>query len=152
MTILRLLKHWSRGFKSHSRHRCLIILCLYVVLCVGRGLVKGCSAVRGVPPTLYRIKKLKTWSRHKKGCRTIIIIIIIIVIKYVCVCERERESVYICIYIYMVNNITNSVALVRERTTPTERQDNWVKAIVVTGSLCLETEQLAQHVETRTKR
>jgi hypothetical protein len=78
---LRLLKHWDRGFESHSRHGCLyyvLLFCDCVVLCVGRGLATDWSPVQGVLPTVYRIKKLnKCGQGPTKGCRPIIIIIII---------------------------------------------------------------------------
>jgi prenyltransferase beta subunit len=37
------LKPWDRGFESHLRHGylCLRLVCVSVVLCVGRGLVTG---------------------------------------------------------------------------------------------------------------
>jgi hypothetical protein len=33
---LRLLKHWGRGFKSHSRHGCLCAFILGLYFCIGR--------------------------------------------------------------------------------------------------------------------
>jgi hypothetical protein len=30
---LRLLKHWDRGFESHSRYGCLHLFCVRVALC-----------------------------------------------------------------------------------------------------------------------
>jgi hypothetical protein len=41
------------------------LFCVYVVLCVGRGLAMGWSPVEGVIPTAYRIKKLKKRPRFK---------------------------------------------------------------------------------------
>jgi hypothetical protein len=38
---VRRLKHWDHGFESHSRHGCLSLLRVCVVLCVGSGLVSG---------------------------------------------------------------------------------------------------------------
>jgi hypothetical protein len=38
---------------------CVRLFCVYVVLCVGTGLVTGWSPVQGVLPTVYKIKKLK---------------------------------------------------------------------------------------------
>jgi hypothetical protein len=71
MNCLRSLECWDHGIESHSRHWCLYFLCLfcvYIVLCVGRGLATGRSSVQAVLPTVYRIKKLKKQpSRPKKG-------------------------------------------------------------------------------------
>jgi hypothetical protein len=41
------------------------LFCVYV-LCVGSDLATGWSPVQGVLPTVYRIKKLKNWSRSNK--------------------------------------------------------------------------------------
>jgi hypothetical protein len=73
MNRLRSLESWDRGFEYHSRHGCLCVLlfCVYVVLCVGRGLATGWSPVQGVLPTVYRIKKLKNGQCPTKGCRAI---------------------------------------------------------------------------------
>jgi hypothetical protein len=46
---------------------CMRLFCVYVILCVGSGLVTGWSPVQGVVPTVYRIKKLKRRSRFNKG-------------------------------------------------------------------------------------
>jgi hypothetical protein len=45
-----------------------MFVCVYsvfVLSCVGRGLVTGWSPVQGVLPTVYRIKKLKKRPRSK---------------------------------------------------------------------------------------
>jgi hypothetical protein len=34
MNCLRSLKHWNRGFESHSRHTCLCAFILFVFFCV----------------------------------------------------------------------------------------------------------------------
>jgi hypothetical protein len=44
---------------------CVRLFCVCVVLCVRTGLATGWSPVQGVLPTVYRIKKLKNWSRFK---------------------------------------------------------------------------------------
>jgi hypothetical protein len=69
MKCLRPLEHWKFGFESHSRHGCLCVslFCVYVVLCVGRGLSTGWSSVQGVLPPVYMNKKLKTRPRPNKG-------------------------------------------------------------------------------------
>jgi hypothetical protein len=51
------------------------ILCVYVVLYVGRGLATGRFLVQGVPPTVYRIKKLKSGQGTTCGFRAIVLII-----------------------------------------------------------------------------
>jgi hypothetical protein len=38
VSCLRLLECWDRGFESHSRHGCLCVYSVCVVLCVGSGL------------------------------------------------------------------------------------------------------------------
>jgi hypothetical protein len=84
MNRFRSLERWDRGLESHSKHGCqysVHLFCVYVVLCVGRGLATSCSPVQGVLPTVYRIKKLKSGQGSTKDCRAIIIIIIIIIIK-----------------------------------------------------------------------
>jgi hypothetical protein len=43
------------------------LFCIYVVLCVGRGLATGWSPAGGVLPTKYGIKKLKQQPRLNKG-------------------------------------------------------------------------------------
>jgi hypothetical protein len=70
MNCLRLLERWGHVFESRSSHECpycVHLFCFCVVLCLGSGLVMGWSPVQGVQPTVYRIKKLKTWQRSKKG-------------------------------------------------------------------------------------
>jgi hypothetical protein len=42
---------------------CVSLFCICVVLCVGSGLATGRSPVKGVLPTVYRIKKLKQRPR-----------------------------------------------------------------------------------------
>jgi hypothetical protein len=46
---------------------CVRLFCICVVLCVGRGLATGWSPVKGVLPTVYRMKKLKKRPRSNKG-------------------------------------------------------------------------------------
>jgi hypothetical protein len=49
---------------------CVRLLCVCLVLCVGSGLAKGWSPVKGVLPTVYRIKKpIKKAAKVHKGCR-----------------------------------------------------------------------------------
>jgi hypothetical protein len=43
MNSLRPLEHWDRGFKPHSRPRCLCAFCVCVVPCVGSDLAAGWS-------------------------------------------------------------------------------------------------------------
>jgi hypothetical protein len=50
---------------------CVHLLCVCVVLYVGSGLAVGSSPVQGVPPTVYRIKKLKNGQGPTKDCRAI---------------------------------------------------------------------------------
>jgi hypothetical protein len=45
---------------------CVRLFCVCVVLCVGSGLKSGWSLVKGVLPTVYRIKILKNWPRSNK--------------------------------------------------------------------------------------
>jgi hypothetical protein len=42
------------------------LFCIYVVLCVGRGLTTDWSPVQGVLPTVYRTKKVKKRPRSKR--------------------------------------------------------------------------------------
>jgi hypothetical protein len=44
---------------------CMPLFCVCVILCVGSGLVVGCSLVQGVLPTVYRIKKPKKRQKSK---------------------------------------------------------------------------------------
>jgi hypothetical protein len=60
---------------------CVHSFCIYVVLCVGRGLATGWSPIRGVIRTVYKIKKLKS-CQGEQSHNTAIIIIIIIIITY----------------------------------------------------------------------
>jgi hypothetical protein len=46
---------------------CVRLFCVCVVLCVGRGLVRGWFPVQGVLPTVYKIRKLKNGQGHTKG-------------------------------------------------------------------------------------
>jgi hypothetical protein len=62
---------------------CVRLFCVYVDLCVGKGLPTACSPIQGALLTVYRIKKLKNRPRPNKKRATepsIIIIIIIIII------------------------------------------------------------------------
>jgi hypothetical protein len=86
MNDLRSLESWDRGFESHSRHwclHCMRLFCVYIVLCVGRGLATGWSPIQGVLPTVFRIKKLKQHPRPKKGACRIIMIIIFLIIMHI---------------------------------------------------------------------
>jgi hypothetical protein len=44
----------------------LLLFCICVVLCAGRGLATGWSPVQGFLPAVYRIKKLTKWPRSNK--------------------------------------------------------------------------------------
>jgi hypothetical protein len=55
---------------------CVLLFCVYVVLCVGSGLATGCSPFQKVLPTVCRIRKLKSCQGPTKGCRAIKIIIV----------------------------------------------------------------------------
>jgi hypothetical protein len=46
------------------------LFCVCVVLCVGSGIATGSSPVKGVLPTVYRIKKLRKRSRPNKGLQS----------------------------------------------------------------------------------
>jgi hypothetical protein len=46
---------------------CVRLFCVCVFLCVGSGLETGSSPVKGVLPTVYRIKKLKKRRRSNEG-------------------------------------------------------------------------------------
>jgi hypothetical protein len=50
---------------------CVRLFCVYVVLCIGRGLATGLSPVEGDLPFVYRMKKLQSDQGTTKGCRTI---------------------------------------------------------------------------------
>jgi hypothetical protein len=56
MKCLRPLKHWDRGFESHSKHLSLpvSILCL---CCVGSGLATGWCPVQGAVTTVYIVQE-----------------------------------------------------------------------------------------------
>jgi hypothetical protein len=45
---------------------CVRLFCVYVVLCVGRGLAAGWSPVQAVLPSVYMMNKLKKWPRSSK--------------------------------------------------------------------------------------
>jgi hypothetical protein len=49
---------------------CLRLFRVYVVLCVGSGLVTVWSPVKSVLPPVYRIKKLKKRPRSNKGLQS----------------------------------------------------------------------------------
>jgi hypothetical protein len=83
MNPLRSLERWDRGFESHSRRGCLYCLslfCIYVALCVGRGLAKGWSPSKESYGLCIGSRNWKSGQGPTKGCRAIIIIIIIIII------------------------------------------------------------------------
>jgi hypothetical protein len=50
---------------------CVCLFCVYVVLCVGSGLVTGWSPVQGVLPTVYRIKNWRSYQVPTNDCRAI---------------------------------------------------------------------------------
>jgi hypothetical protein len=45
---------------------CVLLFCVYVVRCVGRGLATGWSPVQGVLPNVYRIRKLKKAAKAQQ--------------------------------------------------------------------------------------
>jgi hypothetical protein len=51
---------------TRGMNNCLRLFCVRVVRCVGSGLATCWSPVQGVPPTVYRMKKLKKWPRPNK--------------------------------------------------------------------------------------
>jgi hypothetical protein len=65
MNYLLPLKHWDRGFESHSSHGCLFV---FVLSCVQVAALR-----RAEPPSMesYRlckkIRKLEKWPRSIKG-------------------------------------------------------------------------------------
>jgi hypothetical protein len=59
MNRLRLLEYWDRGFESHSRHGCMCIYSVCVVLCVSSGLATGWSPLQRVLPTVYGLRNWK---------------------------------------------------------------------------------------------
>jgi hypothetical protein len=94
MNCLRPLEHWNRGFESHSRHECLCALfCVCVVLCVGSGLATGWAPVKGVVPTVYR---LRNWKSGQSGCRII---------------EREKKIALIGYLAFIFIHINSSLSL-----------------------------------------
>jgi hypothetical protein len=56
MNRFRPLEHWDCGFKSHSRHGCLLAF----ILCVGSGLATGWFPVQGVLLTVYGLRNWKS--------------------------------------------------------------------------------------------
>jgi hypothetical protein len=46
---------------------CVRWFCVCVVLCAGNGLATSWSPVKGVLPSVYRIKKLKKWPRSTRA-------------------------------------------------------------------------------------
>jgi hypothetical protein len=66
MNHIRTLKHWDRGFESHSMYGFLSEF----VLCLGTGLATGWYPVQGVLPTVYWLETGKAAKVHK-GSRTI---------------------------------------------------------------------------------
>jgi hypothetical protein len=63
------LERWDCWFEPYSCMDiyCVRLFCVFVVLCVDRGLATGSSSIQGVLPTMYRIKKLKKRPRSNKG-------------------------------------------------------------------------------------
>jgi hypothetical protein len=64
MNCLRSLERWDRGFESHSRHGCLHLFRVCVVLCVdsgpaGRAIAQAVS--RWLPTAAARVQ-LRVWS------------------------------------------------------------------------------------------
>jgi hypothetical protein len=59
MKCLRPLKHWDRGFESHSRHGGLTAFILVVLSCVDSGLTTGWSPIQRVLPTGCKINKFR---------------------------------------------------------------------------------------------
>jgi hypothetical protein len=55
MNCLRLLGRCDSGFESHLGHECLV--CVFVVLYLGRGFTTDRSLVQGVLPIVYRSKE-----------------------------------------------------------------------------------------------
>jgi hypothetical protein len=76
MYCFRLPESRDRGFESHTRHECLVGVCVYsvcVVLCLGRGLPTSWSLVQGVLPSVNdheTKKKKKSEARAHGGCRS----------------------------------------------------------------------------------
>jgi hypothetical protein len=60
------------------------LFCIYVVLCVGSGLVTGWSPIQGILPTMYRLRSWKSGRDQKSStsCKAI---------------ERERERERECL-------------------------------------------------------
>jgi hypothetical protein len=67
MNYLRQLKHWDRGFESHSRHGC---LCAFI-LCLRCVLATGWSPIQGVLPAVMGLQHWKIAQGPTQGCRAI---------------------------------------------------------------------------------
>jgi hypothetical protein len=62
-----IVTNWFRGFTSHSRHGCLCLLSVCVVLWLGSDLEKGWSPFQEILWNVYKIKKLKEAARTQTG-------------------------------------------------------------------------------------
>jgi hypothetical protein len=73
MNCHRSLGRWDRGFESHLWHGCLVCVRAYsvcVVLCLGSGLSKDWSLVKGVLPSVKKIitvlnKRPEPWKSRR---------------------------------------------------------------------------------------
>jgi hypothetical protein len=84
---------WVRiQLKAWMSVLCVCFFCVYVVLCVGRGLVTGWSPVQGVLPTVCNLKSGQGPAKSCRGIIVIIIIIIILIIIMKSVCETFLHS------------------------------------------------------------
>jgi hypothetical protein len=63
MKCLRQFKHWDCVFESQSRHGCLRLFCVCVVLRVGSGLAKGLIPH---PRSQTSCLRLRNWSERKR--------------------------------------------------------------------------------------
>jgi hypothetical protein len=67
--LVRPLGSWVRIPLKQGVDVCVHLFCVYVLLCVGSGLVTTWPPVQGVLPTVYRVKKLR--NRPKSNKRTV---------------------------------------------------------------------------------